>query len=249
MEIENNIYHQYSLSRIHSDWANLVGRDALSQDAYFAKSTTEFAKKIMDRVKHSIDLIIQHLTKIGYRFSFPNEVWIAPDHNVNQWLIELQNNGIYIPVSLQAFLMEIGTVNLMGSDTAWIKPAYIFDEMPQTNDVWYTDPLVVYASYQSIEMMFQDWKYRQDDSTEKRFLVEFSPDYIHKANLSGGVPYSIQADVPAVDSIVLFERKCVSFMEYVRNAVRWCGFPGFEYIHSGHAVIEQLRKNLQCSPA
>jgi hypothetical protein len=79
------------------------------------------------------------------------------------------------------------------------------------------------------------------------FFIEFAPDFVHKANISGGPPYSIDAWAPAVDSLVR-DRLNASFWTHVRNAIEWGGMPGFKYIGYNYdydkTIIAELMKNL-----
>lgn len=63
---------------------------------------------------------------------------------------------------------------------------------------------------------------------EARFQIEFAPDYLHKANISGDAPYGIEVPNSAVDGLVLGEVHQTTFVNYLRIAFQWAGFPGWD---------------------
>ncbi|HEY1559138.1 MAG TPA: HEAT repeat domain-containing protein [Kofleriaceae bacterium] len=67
------------------------------------------------------------------------------------------------------------------------------------------------------------------------YLAELSRDFLHKQNISGGPPYSIELPAPtpadAIDPRVLFARHRVRFVEYLRHCFRWGGFCILEVAH------------------
>ena len=76
----------------------------------------------------------------------------------------------------------------------------------------------------------------------------FSPDPtddIHKAGESGGEPYEIAVPDERADGELLNERHEVFFVEYLRIAFRFGGFPGYEgYDQDLPREIEDLQKGL-----
>ena len=60
------------------------------------------------------------------------------------------------------------------------------------------------------------------------FRIDLAPDYLHKANISGGMPYAILVPFPGADPVLADERLELPFVEYLRLAFKWGGFPGLE---------------------
>jgi hypothetical protein len=55
--------------------------------------------------------------------------------------------------------------------------------------------------------------------------IEFSADYYHKDNVSGGMCYAIEITKKrSIDSTVLFEEHETSFIDYLRLTFESCGF-------------------------
>ncbi|HVH37137.1 MAG TPA: hypothetical protein VM757_00920, partial [Sphingomicrobium sp.] len=75
--------------------------------------------------------------------------------------------------------------------------------------------------------------------------VEFAPDALHKANVSGGNPYSLEVPVEAVDAPVVDGPTDSYFVEYLRHTILgWGGFPGWERAKQVPAQLDALRRDL-----
>jgi hypothetical protein len=75
---------------------------------------------------------------------------------------------------------------------------------------------------------WEDQKNQPDPDLVEPFHIDLAPDYLHKANISGGSPYAILVPCSAADPILSYERHALPFIDYLRLAFRWAGFPGLE---------------------
>jgi hypothetical protein len=237
--------HTKSLSSLYGTWSSMIGETFRLGDRGFKKEVRNHAREMMKFVRRDIDIIVTILSQKGYQFAFPEKVRVSPDPAVWEWIEEYENKGIYLPLSLQAWLSEVGCVNLMGSHPEWDKTAYIFKEGPQTNGVWYTDPLVVELTHDDVNYCYEEWKDMVEEGgihKNRSFFVSIAPDHIHKANISGGPPFQLLANQPAIDAFLINERHCTSFVGYVMVAIAWAGFPGFYYIDDApkNIVLDML---------
>jgi hypothetical protein len=234
-------------SNAHVKWAVYCSQSYRLHEPGFREEVLAFARTRFSRAAANIQRLLDVLTREGYQFAEPKCVHIAPEVGTREWIREMEQKHVYLPISLQAWMLEVGSVNLMGSHPAWPKAGYCFDN--ETNDVIYADPLVVEASQSYVQYLYEEWLAEVAESGAEDigpFTVDFAPDYIHKANISGGPAYAVQAAVPAVDALVLNERGCVSFMRHIREAFSWAGFPGFAY--QGEPVVgfvARLRAGLE----
>lgn len=225
------MYAERSLSRIHADWACMVGGSRRLREEDFRNEALTYARAMMRRAREALELVLQTLQSTGYRFAEEDRVLTRPEAGIDAWLREQEEIGIHVPISVQAWLIEVGSVNLMGSHPEWPHSAYLF-EATTSEGVWYTDPLVVDLSREGILGMYDEWKYRRQEDGEYEagpFRLQFAPDDIHKANVSGGLPYEVDAFEPSVDALVLNERMGHTFIAHIRQALIWGGFPGFQY--------------------
>jgi hypothetical protein len=242
------LYAKHSLSRIHTDWSIKAGESFRLSDPAFRDAALGMAREMMCRARQNVEILVDRLSRFGYRFAVPEAVHVGPDRAACDWIAEREAHGIYLPISVQAWIAEVGSVNLMGSHPSWPKTAYVFEDMPATNDVWYTDPLVVELGREWIDYLHRQWNASVDECGVEQtgpFLIDFAPDHIHKANVSGGPPLQVAGNYPSVESLVFNETHCVGFMAYVRLAMHWGGLPGFEDIpEAPREFIERLKEGL-----
>lgn len=130
--------------------------------------------------------------------------------------------------------MDVGSVNLIGTHPDWFKPAYSYDTNSTVDEVLYTDPLVVEFNGDYLCYLYDEWSSVMNSVEQNKntpFRINISPDYLHKANISGGMPYELDTEKPTVDDVLLNERHATTFIGYIRQALIWKGFPGFDYIN------------------
>jgi hypothetical protein len=225
-----------------ADWAFYVAQDYRLNEIQFRRDAQNIARTIMQSARRNIELVISRLKSRGYEFIEPDRVHILPEPDVADWAAKFESQGIYLPIALQAWLQEVGTVNLMGTDKSW--PCSGYSGFGQ-KEVWYADPLVVEVDKDLIYSEFENWKSQCEEEGIQEagpFCIPFAPDDLHKANISGGLPYELCAAHPVLDPIVLNERHCFSFVAHIRHAFSWAGFPGFEIIGSNRIPIDFLNE-------
>ncbi len=59
------------------------------------------------------------------------------------------------------------------------------------------------------------------------FVLDLAPDYLHKAEISGGPPYGLLVPNDGIDGLLLGERHQTTFVNYLRICFGWGGFPGW----------------------
>lgn len=195
----------------------------------FRHESLEFARRIMRKAKAEFERIALTLVAEGFRFSSLDGPIKKPDPNTSIWVSDLRHRNIHIPLVLEAWLAEVGGVNFMGSHPEWSAPGYCFGNKPDPAGLLFTDAFVCELTAEYVEYLYEEWQ-SDESATLTPFRIDFSPDHLHKANISGGLPYQMSAGRPSIDSIVLNERHCTSFMGLVRLALQWRGFPGFDDI-------------------
>jgi hypothetical protein len=68
--------------------------------------------------------------------------------------------------------------------------------------------------------------------------LDLAPDCLHKANISGRAPYGIELPYLGADPVFVHEEHGLAFVDYLRLAFRWGGFPRLER----HAHDADVRK-------
>jgi hypothetical protein len=142
-----------------------------------------------------------------------------------------------LPASLQAFWDRVG-----GIDFVW---DYNTDE--QAPDLGSglamaeMDPLCVWSA-KHMKGLLSEWEGRRsevDPELDDPWNLDLAPDYLHKANISGGAPYGIELPHLGADPIFINEEHGLRFVEYLRLAFRWAGFPRLER-HAQNVDVRQF---------
>jgi len=209
---------------VYSDIYNL-GQEAFS-DKYF-DDIQNVLTETFKRVAFNLEIIFSELKNINYafktefRFNFERPL-LSPLLDTDQLLIKLDdavNDFGHIPLSLKLFYKIVGSCNF----------AWDYETRPEM--FWEcADPIQI----NSLDDVFNyvsdgDWReylseILEDDNSELPFL-ELAADYLHKDNISGGPPYSIQlTKEPSIDSLFLNEPNETTFINYLRICMENCGF-------------------------
>lgn len=206
-------------------WTELVAAGSeLRRDPDLWQEATTVAAETMRRLRHNVELLHQRLPELGYQFAEPAKAYVPPPAHAVAQLDELEARIGTLPLALRVFFETVGSVDFTGQHPDWSHP--------------YPDPLVVDAPVEYI-LSEHEWHAKEGHITpENPFLVEFAPDYLHKADVSGGAPYGIAVPSGGVDSLVAGEVHQTTFVNYLRIACRWAGFPGWK--RRTHGANERL---------
>jgi hypothetical protein len=200
---------------------NAIYREPLLTDAL------SVTRETMKRVLYNIELLIMRLNAIGYVFGvYPDgrskvyEYYSPrnlPFPDIVESIVKCEAlDGIgSFPLSLRMFWEIVGDVDFTGYHPSW--PLY-------------SDPLIVFP-IESIKADYHKWRYQTEegDIVAGLFGVPISPDYYHKANISGGEPYRIRVPNYMINGILENERNNTTFVNYLRICFRYGGFPGFRW--------------------
>ena len=122
-----------------------------------------------------------------------------------------------MPLSLRAWYEIVGEVDFVGGHKRLNPRGQDADVTP--------DPLKV----DSIDGVLYEYEaVKENVQFETQFLVPISPDELHKQGDSGGAPYSIAMPNLGADGALLNSSYHGTFVEYLRLAFEWGGFPGWE---------------------
>lgn len=229
---------KHSLSQSHMEWASLLEQPNRLDDKAFRNRALDFASEMLAPVRDWASRTVDHLDRSGYQFCWPEKAVVGPESDTAEWIAALADKKVHIPIALEAWLRTVGSINFMGTHPEWLKSGYVDPSRGWDGDPFYTDPIVVELPSDYVTYLQDEWQeacLAGDDPGP--FVIDVAPDYLHKANISGGMPYQMYADKPALDGIVLNERRCTTFMGYLRIAVRWGGFPGLYYYGETEAEV------------
>lgn len=138
----------------------------------------------------------------------------------NQMLALLQGSASSLDPSMLSTLSD-----LLQSLSGWQQMERLKNPMKPLDpaDQVISDPLVVWMGSLSVEG-YEEWSQEQDTDD---YQIAIAPDHAGKANMSGGV-YAIALPNPAADVLLLDEPHHTTFVDYLRIAFQWGGFPGLE---------------------
>lgn len=221
-----------NLSQNHEAWATLAAQSHRLVDNAFKTETLLFARNMMRPVRAILLELIDGLLKDGYEFAPDITPYSEPVQGVAEALERFWQRGVYVPLSVQAWMLEVGSVNLCGNNAKWQRLTYALDH-GSAKKVVCTDPLVFEITPEYIEYRLEEHLQQFADGRPEPLELDIAPDHLHKANISGGAPYAVHIDRPQVEALLLNERHCTTFTEYVRRAISWQGFPGMDYVEPG----------------
>jgi hypothetical protein len=141
-------------------------------------------------------------------------------------------------VALKLFWRRVGSVNFCGTHPDWeVRSAADWDD--------YTDPLVVFPPSFSI-CELEEFVVDKEERLKCDFpyAVIIAPDAKHKADVSGGAPYTISVPAIADDPPLNDEWHKATFVNYLETAVQWAGFPGLSRCAGHNWPIADLVKGL-----
>jgi hypothetical protein len=108
------------------------------------------------------------------------------------------------------------------------------------------DPVAIVPA-REVTYLFAEWA---DERTGVNpeiagpFRVDLAPDYLHKANISGGPAYGIELPYLGADAPLVNEEHALPFVDYLRLCFRWGGFPRLERHAADARVYDFLRPML-----
>ena len=196
-------------------WAEMTSVGADLRDTPDWTAATAVARDTMTRARTNLERLIELLPANGYRFRLPPDaVFVPPSADIEAHLQVFEAKVGRLPLALRAWYEHVGQVELSGSHPDW--------------DFEYTDPLVIAAPLDYLTNEFDEWQ--ADRGTEwgrGDFTLDLAPDALHKADISGGPPYGMAVPNAGIDGQFLNERHQTTFVNYLRIAFEWSGFPGW----------------------
>ena len=198
--------------------------------------------ELFRRVRYNLEIIYAELEQIGYKFRqnpkydfekplvspvFGGEPSLAAarsaegsEDDLLQKMAKLESKKIHMPLSLQFFYKYVGACNF-----SWDYKNY--PDIP-----WeLSDPIQIGPLSDVMDSFLEELDYYEKEGGEEynEFIkcagLDVSADYLHKDNISGGAPYSVQTtEKPTLDSLLLHEENGTTFINYLRICFENCGF-------------------------
>jgi len=216
----------------YNAWDELVelAPNAESSPELYAQAVS-IAEEMMLRVKANTTTLRQTLITAGARIEKSGSPLVPQDYEF------LTDRFGPLPLALDVFYRTIGSIDLIPSHD------YNYGEvtLEEVDGIWLIalDPLQVASA---VLFEYEVEEYMEEDDDEFPFELSFSPDFLHKQDISGGMPYSVFLPPPtpqdALDPLVQNERHDLSFVNYLRYCFRWGGFPGLDVMEMKDEEID-----------
>lgn len=198
-------------------WVELtsLGCDIRQEPLY--SDARAVARETMTRAKHNVEILIERLRTLNYRFLDPKEIWITPDQDTIVALDAFDALYGFLPLSLRKLYEVVGSVCFMGSHS---KSSYMDSFDSGTSNPFYSDPLVI-DPFKDPPLCFNAdmvFDYTGEETTDPPYGIYLAPDAIQKANHSGGGPTQIMVPNPVMDTPLISEQwDGVLFMSYLQQ--------------------------------
>jgi hypothetical protein len=230
-------------------WTELVALGPSVREEAHAADALAVAYETMHRVEANVRTLVDRLTKSGYTFAARGSSWrmrqmtgifgallkafgqsspargsagvssarphVPPGPDAPHQIAEFEKRFGVLPLSLRAFYEVVGEVDLIGRHPRIDTP----------DSAITTDPLVVYGLDEGALEYDEEGEEGDEGSP---VAITIAPDDLHKANISGGDPYTMEFPNPAADGELVGERHRLHFVDYLRLSFAFGGFPGYE---------------------
>jgi hypothetical protein len=182
----------------------------------------------MQRARRNIETIVKRLHEMNYRFSVlrsqavqrGDQPFVPAAASAAEQLRKLEREGMVLPLSLEAWVEQVGSVNLMGAHS---KLCFLGNE--EDFPYLFADPLMVDVPLSQIAgqdaadgidcVIALDDKGKADGAALHPGY--YKPDY-----------YFVRLPDLHADTKLRGERHKINLVSYLRLAFRWGGFPGWE---------------------
>jgi hypothetical protein len=227
MRRDGTLLKRYCAGEFDQVWREI--RSHASLEGEFRGEVMEVADATMRRVAQNADLITERLQAIGWQvlLSEYQDLRTAPksgDEAIFSRIAEI--SGAPVPPTLLAFWRVIGGINWVWDYNCEGRPPDLgFDLPPEEHDALCVDAPSVIA------YLFDEWIDQKEEAgldLKHQLRIDLAPDYLHKANISGGSPYCIAVPFLGADPLFSEERHGLPFLDYLRLAFHWAGFPGLD---------------------
>ena len=200
-------------------WTDLAAVAHL--DDLWRAEAEQVAALTMERVRRNAECLATALIARGWPVSL-EQALPGPAPDVEDRLKELEQlTGSAAPPALAAYWRIVGTIDLVPRDT-WNAPF----PTGAPEQLTLADPLEI-GDLSNGWYSVDEW---QEESGELHPEIagplefDIAADYLHKANISGGAPYSVWLPHAGADPLVRDEEHYLTFTDYLRRAFAGKGF-------------------------
>lgn len=224
LERVGDLATRYRAGEFEAVWREIRAQGDIGGE--FRAEVLKVAEETMRRVARNADLLAERLRAEGWTSLFGGLRTAPTAENVRRFDRIESITGGPLPPSLRAFWTIVGGIDWVWNYKGGEPVPDLGVDLPMDE----MDPLCVDAA-SVIEELFEEWEEQRrqpDPDLVDPFRLSLAPDYLHKANISGGAPYTIELPFFGADPVFAYERHELPFVDYLRLSFRWAGFPGLD---------------------
>jgi hypothetical protein len=217
-----------------------IAHPALREEAAAVAALT------MRRVRANVERITDRLRSASYSFDDALPPWSPPAPNVEEQIARIERAaGGPCPIALRAFWSVVGGVFWKhAEDVESASP--VWGDLPLAE----CDPLCIddaETGWWCVDEWLDERQHMHAEAVGPLFM-SLAPDYLHKANISGGAPYGIRLPSELADPQFENESHELPFVDYLRLCFNSGGFSRldqFERCQDALAFVAMLKKDLE----
>ncbi|MFD6445087.1 hypothetical protein ACFWEJ_08290 [Promicromonospora sp. NPDC060204] len=225
----------------HDDvWRDLRALGLTAFDEPHREDAQAVAREMATRARRNVETIVDRLQADGFVAAqnddamTPRPAHLPPSDGAADLADWLEETFAPFPMTVSAWIRQVGDVWLVG-------------EYPRWPESVLADPLVVefeHVAYGGGAREYFETEltgFGPDADPSDDYQLDFAPDALHKANISGDGPYGIQLPGVGVDGLV---GPTLWFVDDLNNAFAAGGFPEALYPEGYVDPPEGLREGL-----
>jgi hypothetical protein len=200
-------------------WQELGAVDQL--DGTWRAEAEHVAVLTMQRVRRNAERLVTALIARGWPVTVEKAL-PGPASDVDERLGRLEQiTAAPVPPALAAYWRVVGRVDLVPREL-WDAPfpVGVPEVLAAADPLEILDPTEAWFSVEE----WQDRSAGLHPEIAGPLQLDISADYLHKANISGGAPYSVWLPCTGADPLVREEEHHLSFTDYLRRAFASKGF-------------------------
>ena len=209
---QNNEYNAWDeLVQLAPEFANSLD---------YQRQAIAIAEEIMNRVNSNVERLRASLINSGASIGSKG---VPSTENDIEYLTKECGP---LPLVMEIFYRKVGSIDITPNNN--YNYGNVTLEKLDGVSLLALDPLQIY-SLSDLRWSVDEYK---NSKSANPFLLYLSPDFLHKQDISGGLPYSIalppSTPQDRIDPVVQGERHSLTFVNYLRYCFKWAGFPGFD---------------------
>ncbi|MDJ1481039.1 hypothetical protein QNI16_11140 [Cytophagaceae bacterium YF14B1] len=228
----NTLSERYIAGEVEDVWKGLIDLGPKVLDPEYNEETNLILDIATQHIQYNLEVIHRELLYYGYVFTEfesgepahtlrhePLLINTKKDEERVKNLNLLHEEYGKIPLIFSKILERIHHVEFVGYFSNWEHPFLL-------------DALQIYP-IEGLEC--------EPDEDDGIYSLCFCLDQFHKEDISGAGGYNISLTPEiAIDSKILRYDIDIYFMDYLRDAFKWAGFPGFEYLHESLTIPDNI---------